>query len=71
MFTIVTDSYILCGVSQIYHADLMSPTETSTLSLTTISTASKNLFFLLSTTIDAAVHFFFFVWLQRVRSLED
>lgn len=60
MFTIVTDSYILCGVSQISHADLMSPTETSTLSLTTISTASKNLFFLLSTTIDAAVHFFFF-----------
>ena len=33
MFTIVTDSYILCGVSQIYHADSMSPTETSTLSL--------------------------------------
>ena len=48
MFTIVTYSYILCGVSQISHADLMSPTETSTLSLTTISTASKNLFFLLS-----------------------
>lgn len=45
MFTIVTDSYILCGVSQIYHADSMSPTETSTLSLTTISTASKNFFF--------------------------
>lgn len=45
MFTIVTDSYILCGVSQISHADSMSPTETSTLSLTTISTASKNFFF--------------------------
>lgn len=45
MFTIVTDSYILCGVSQISHADSMSPTETSTLSLTTISTASKHFFF--------------------------
>ena len=45
MFTIVTDSYILCGVSRISHADSMSPTETSTLSLTTISTASKNNFF--------------------------
>lgn len=44
MFTIVTDSYILCGVSPISHADSMSPTETSTLSLTTISTASKNFF---------------------------
>lgn len=37
MFTIVTDPYILCGVSQISHADPMSPTETSTLSLTTIT----------------------------------
>ena len=44
MFTIVTDSYILCGVSPISHADSMSPTETSILSLTTISTASKNFF---------------------------
>lgn len=60
MFTIVTDSYILCGVSQISHADSMSPTETSTLSLTTISTASKNLFFLLSTTIDVFISFFLF-----------
>lgn len=39
MFTIVTDSYILCGVSQISHADSMSLTETSTLSLTTIRLA--------------------------------
>ena len=64
MFTIVTDSYILCGVSQISHADSMSPTETSTLSLTTISTASKN-FFLLSTTIDALHMLSFVVWLQQ------
>jgi len=48
--TIVTDSYIprqrYRGVSHLSHADSMSPTETSTLSLTTISTASKNFFFL-------------------------
>lgn len=70
MFTIVTDSYILCGVSQISHADSMSPTETSTLSLTTISTASKN-FFLLSTTIDAVHMLSFFVWLQQHHLIEE
>lgn len=70
MFTIVTDSYILCGVSQISHADSMSPTETSTLSLTTISTASKN-FFWLSTTIDAVHMLSFVVWLQQHHLIEE
>lgn len=66
MFTIVTDSYILCGVSQIYHADSMSPTETSTLSLTTIRLAQlRRTFFLLSTTMDAVHMLSFVVWLQQ------
>ncbi|KAK9218088.1 hypothetical protein WN943_006722 [Citrus x changshan-huyou] len=38
MFTIVTNSYILYEISQISHANSMYPTETGTLSLTTIST---------------------------------
>ncbi|KAK9218091.1 hypothetical protein WN943_006725 [Citrus x changshan-huyou] len=42
MFTIVTNSYILYEISQISHANSMSPTETGTLSLTTISTTETS-----------------------------
>ena len=72
MFTIVTDSYILCGVSQISHADSMSPTETSTLSLTTISTASKNFFFTVYNYRCCSYAFFsFVVWLQQHHLIEE
>lgn len=45
MFTIVTESYILCRVSHLSHADSMSPKETSTLSLTTISSFEELFFY--------------------------
>lgn len=70
MFTIVTNSYILCRVSHLSHADSMSPTETSTLSLTTIS-SFEELFFLLSTTIDAAHMLSFVVRLQQHHLIEE
>lgn len=45
MFTIVTESYILFRVYHLSHADSMSPTETSTLSLTTISSFEELFFY--------------------------
>lgn len=70
MFTIVTESYILCRVSHLSHADSMSPKETSTLSLTTIS-SFEELFFLLSKTIDAAHMLSFVVRLQQHHLIEE